>query len=101
MNIASWLVWGFASTVVLTTIMSATQSLGMTRMNIPYLLGTMFTPSRDRAKFVGVLVHFVNGWVFSLLYVAAFHAWGLATWWLGAIIGLVHASFVLAVGMPV
>src|ERR671936_813505 len=34
-------------------------------------------------------------------YVATFHAWGQATWWLGAITGLVHASFVLTVGMPV
>jgi uncharacterized membrane protein YagU involved in acid resistance len=101
MNVASWLLWGFVATVVLTTIMYATQSLGMTRMNIPYLLGTMFTPSRDRAKLVGVLIHFVNGWLFSLIYVAAFHAWGVSTWWLGAITGLVHASFVLAVGMPV
>jgi hypothetical protein len=66
-------------------------------MNLPYLLGTMFTPNRDRAKLVGVGVHFFNGWVFSLMYVAAFHAWGMATWWLGAITGLVHASFVLAV----
>ena len=101
MNVGSWLLWGFVATVVLTAIMYSTQSLGITRMNIPYLLGTMFTPSRDRAKFVGVLVHFVNGWIFSLIYVAAFHSWGAASWWLGAIIGLVHASFVLAVGMPV
>jgi hypothetical protein len=101
MNVGSWLLWGFVATVVLTTIMYATQSLGMTRMNIPYLLGTMFTPSRDRAKLVGVLVHFVNGWIFSLMYVAGFHSWGDATWWRGVIIGLVHASFVLAVGMPV
>jgi hypothetical protein len=43
----------------------------------------------------------VNGWLFSLLYVAAFHAWGSATWWLGAITGLVHAGFVLAVAIPV
>ncbi len=101
MSIPSWLVWGFAATVVLTTIMYATQSLGVTRMNIPYLLGTMFTPSRDRAKLIGVLMHFINGWIFSLIYVAAFHVWGGPTWWRGVIIGLVHASFVLAVGMPV
>jgi uncharacterized membrane protein YagU involved in acid resistance len=101
MNWGSWLLWGFVSTVVLTSIMAGSQGLGMTRMNIPYLLGTMVTPNRDRAKFVGVLIHFVNGWIFSLIYVAAFHAWGAAAWWLGAITGLVHASFVLAVGMPV
>ena len=101
MNVASWLLWGFVSTVVLTAILGGSQGLGMTRMNLPYLLGTIFTPNRDRAKLVGVLVHFVNGWLFSLIYVAAFHAWGAATWWLGALTGLVHAFFVLAVLMSV
>ena len=99
MNWGSWLLWGFVATVVLTAILGGSQGLGMTRMNIPYLLGTMFTPNRDRAKLYGIVFHLVNGWLFSLLYVAAFHAWGRAAWWLGALTGLVHASFVLAVGM--
>jgi uncharacterized membrane protein YagU involved in acid resistance len=101
MNWGSWLLWGFVSTVVLTTIIAGSQGLGMTRINIAYLLGTMFTPDRDRARLVGILVHFMNGWIFSLVYIAAFHAWQAATWWLGALIGFVHASFVLAVAMPI
>src|SRR5438045_2860574 len=100
MNVGSWLLWGFVATVVLTAILAGSQGIGFTRMNLPYLLGTMFTPDRDRAKLLGVLVHFANGWIFSLVYVAAFHSVGRATWWFGALIGLVHASFVLAVGMP-
>ncbi|MBV8458625.1 MAG: hypothetical protein JO122_18655 [Acetobacteraceae bacterium] len=100
MNVGSWLLWGFVSTVVLTAVLNGSQGLGMTRMNAPYLLGTMFTPDRDRAKLIGVLVHFVNGWIFSLIYVAAFHSWGAATWWLGAFTGLVHSSFVLTAGLP-
>jgi uncharacterized membrane protein YagU involved in acid resistance len=100
MNWGSWLVWGFAGTVLLTTLMSVSQGIGLTRMNIPYLLGTMFTPNRDRAKSLGVLVHVLNGWMFSLAYVAAFHVWGGPAWWKGALIGLVHAGFVLAAGMP-
>jgi uncharacterized membrane protein YagU involved in acid resistance len=100
MNFPSWLLWGFVSTIVLTTILAGSQGLGMTRMNIPYLLGTMITPDRDRAKVVGILFHLVNGWLFSLLYIAAFHAWGSATWWLGALIGVVHSGFVLVVAMP-
>jgi uncharacterized membrane protein YagU involved in acid resistance len=101
MNWGSWLLWGFASTVVLTSILAASQGLGMTRMNLPYLLGTMFTPNRDHAKLIGNLVHFVNGWIFSLVYVAAFHAWQEVNWWLGALIGLVHATFILTVLMAV
>ncbi|MBI2824819.1 MAG: hypothetical protein HYX69_09050 [Planctomycetia bacterium] len=100
MDLFSHLLWGFVGTVVLTAILAGSQGLGMTRMNIPYLLGTIFTPDRDRAKLVGLVIHFVNGWIFALLYIAAFHAWGTASWWLGAGMGLVHATFVLTVGMP-
>jgi len=99
MNWGSWLLWGFVATLVLTTAMAGSQGLRLTRMSIPYMLGAMFTPSRDRAKLVGLGVHLLNGWIFSLLYVAAFHAWGLATWWAGAAIGFVHAAVVLTVGM--
>src|SRR5437762_12428675 len=95
MNWIHWLVWGFSGTVVLTSILAASQGFGMTRMNIPYLLGTIFTPSRDKAKFIGFFIHFANGWLFALVYVLAFHAFGLATWWFGAVIGLVQAIFVL------
>ena len=101
MNWASWLLWGFAGTILLTCLMAGSQGLGMTRMNIPYILGTMFTPNRDRAKVVGVLLHVMNGWMFSLVYVAAFHQWGGPSWWKGALVGLVHAVFVLTAAMPV
>lgn len=99
-DIFSHIVWGFVGTVVLTAILAGSQGLGMTRMNIPYLLGTIFTPDRDRAKLVGIVIHFINGWIFALLYIAAFHAWGMATWWLGALMGFIHAAFVLTVAMP-
>jgi hypothetical protein len=68
-------------------------------MNIPYMLGTMVTPDRDKAKVYGSLLHFVNGWIFSFLYVLALQAWGRATWWLGLLIGIVHALFVLTVAL--
>jgi hypothetical protein len=100
MNWASLLVWGFAGTIVLTTLMAASQAVGLTRMNLPFMLGTMFTANRDRAKVVGFLVHILNGWIFAAVYIGAFEQLGRATWWLGAGIGLVHASFVLAAGMP-
>jgi hypothetical protein len=100
MSWGSWLLWGFASTIVLTTLMAGSQGLGFTRMNIPFMLGTIFTPSRDRAVVVGIGLHVVNGWIFSLLYVASFHATGVFSWWFGGLVGLVHAGFVLVVGMP-
>ncbi len=100
MNWGAWLIWGFAATVVLTSTMAGSQWLGITRMNLPYMLGTMFTPSRDRAKLVGAALHFLNGMALSLVYVATFHVWGAASWWLGVLVGLAHSTFVLTVVMP-
>jgi hypothetical protein len=99
LNWGSVALWGFVATIVLTILMSASQHLGVTRMSLPYMLGTLFTPDRDRAKLAGILVHLVNGWLFACVYAAAFEAWDRATWWLGAGIGLVQALFVLSAGM--
>ncbi len=100
MNKASTVLWGFVSTIVLTTLMSGSQGLGLTRMNLPYMLGTMFTPNRDRARLIGFGVHFLNGWLFASIYAATFQSWRRATWWRGAAIGLVHALFLLVAAMP-
>ena len=101
MNVTGWLLWGFVATLVLTALMSGSQGLRLTRMNIPYMLGTMVTPDRDRAKLLGFGLHLVVGWLFSLLYIAAFQSLGRATWWLGAMIGFMHATFVLTAGMGI
>jgi hypothetical protein len=37
MNWSGWLLWGLVATVMLTTISSATQRLGLARMNIPHV----------------------------------------------------------------
>lgn len=99
MNSTSVLLWGFVATVFLTGIMSAAHGARLTRMSIPYMLGTMLTPDHDRARLFGTGVHFVNGWLFAIVYAAAFESWGRATWWAGAAIGLVQAAFVLTAGM--
>lgn len=99
MNTRSIALWGFVSTLTLTSLMSGSQALGLTRMNLPYMLGTMVTPDRDRAKLLGFGIHLVNGWLFASLYAAAFQSWRRATWWLGAAIGVTHALFVLVVGV--
>ena len=99
MNWGHWLLDGFLATLALTTVLSGSQGLRLTRISLPYILGVMFTPNRDRAKLIGFLVHLVNGWIFSLVYVAIFHTWGHATWWTGAALGAAQALFVLTVVM--
>ncbi|MDP2344270.1 MAG: hypothetical protein Q8O67_25145 [Deltaproteobacteria bacterium] len=99
MNVGAYLLWSFAATLLLSVTMVAAQGLGLSRVSLPYLVGTFFTADRDRARAVGFLVHLVNGWLFALVYVAGFHVVGFATWWLGALGGLLHAATVLTIGM--
>ncbi len=80
-------------TVVLTTGLRVAQEVGWTRMDLPLLLGTAFSGDRRRAEVIGYAIHFVNGLLFALLYAAVFVAIGDASWWLGALLGLVHAGF--------
>jgi hypothetical protein len=84
---------GVVGTVVLTSGLRFAQAAGWTRMDIPLLLGTMFTDDRSRASAIGYAVHFVNGLIFSLGYYAIFKAVGHAGWGFGALLGVVHAAF--------
>jgi hypothetical protein len=84
---------GFVGTVVLTSGLRVAQELGWTRMDIPLLLGTVFTDDRDRATVIGVAVHFLNGLLFALGYYAIFRAVDQAGWLFGAALGVVHAAF--------
>ncbi len=94
MNVmASTLVAGAVATVVLTTMVRAGSELGLTRMDLAFLLGTAFTEDRRRAKALGYACHFVLGLVFAFGYVAIFMVAGRSTWWLGAIVGALHALF--------
>ncbi|MDX5346854.1 MAG: DUF4407 domain-containing protein [Hymenobacteraceae bacterium] len=99
MNVSNLILWGFAATVILTTLMAASKHIGLTRMDIPFFLGTMLTPNRNKAHWFGFLAHLVIGWIFAFIYGAAFQSSGLPTWWFGMLIGLVHGSFVLSVGL--
>jgi hypothetical protein len=98
MNWSAYLLWGFIATLTLTTLMSGSLGLGLTRMNIPYMLGTIFTPNRDRAKLIGFFLHLVNGWLFALLYAAMFQSMNAAGVWRGALLGAAHAVVVLTIG---
>ncbi len=100
MNIGSWFLWALVATTVLTTTQSASQGLHLTRMNFPLLVGGIFTDDRDRARLYGTLVHFLNGLALSLGYVFVFEALHEATWWIGAILGVLHALFLLVVVLP-
>jgi len=100
MDWGGWVVFGIAATVTLTAIMVGAQLAGLSRMDIPLMLGTMFTERPDRARFVGFLAHVVNGQVFALGYAAAFSLLGRAEWWIGGLFGAWHGMAALVVLVP-
>jgi hypothetical protein len=95
MNFGSAVLVGFAATLVLTTVSSTGRSLGLTRMDIPYILGTFYTDNRNKAGWLGFFMHLVNGWVFALLYIALMEQFHLKHWWAGMLMGLFQAGFLL------
>jgi hypothetical protein len=95
-----WAVFGFGATVLLTSIMAGAQLAGWTRVDIPYLLGTIVVTDPDRARVVGFLMHLVNGQVFGLFYAVAFALLGRATWWWGSLFGLFHGLVAVGVLVP-
>ena len=92
MTLGGALAGGAVGTILLTSGLRMAQELGWTRMDIPLLLGTVFTDRRGPASVIGYVVHFVNGLLFALAYYAVFRAVGHAGWLFGAALGLVHAS---------
>jgi hypothetical protein len=84
---------GVIGTVVLTSSLRIAQEIGWTRMDIPLLLGTVFSANRSRASVIGYALHFVNGLLFAAVYYAVFRAVGHAGWLFGAALGAVHAAF--------
>lgn len=93
MTLVGALAGGFVGTVVLTTGLRLAQIAGLTRMDIPLLLGTAFTESRSRASAIGYVLHFLNGQIFALAYWAIFVAVDQAGWLFGGVLGVVHAAF--------
>ena len=95
------LVGAVLGTLVMTTLIEGGQSLGLTRMSFPFILGTLVTENRTWAKVWGFAFHFVDGFVFAIGYGIFFEVVNRSDWWLGAIAGALHGVFVLTVVIPV
>ena len=100
MDWQGWALFGLLATSVLTVVMIAAQMAGWTRLDLPLVLGTVVTPDPDRARVAGFFIHLVAGQVFALGYAATFALLGQATWWIGALLGLVHVAVALTVILP-
>lgn len=61
-------------------MMALAQGLGFTRMSIPFMIGTIVTPARDRAMVPGYAMHCVNGVLSALIYALVFDGSGRTGW---------------------
>ncbi|NYD43712.1 hypothetical protein [Nocardioides panaciterrulae] len=101
MDWAGWAVFGLVATSVLTAVMTTAQLAGLTRLDLPLVLGTILTEDPDRARLAGFVIHLGVGQVFALGYALVFALLHRATWWLGGLLGLLHVAVVLMVLLPV
>lgn len=100
MDWAGWALFGIVATTALTAVMMAAQLAGRTRLDLPLLLGTLVTEDPDRARVAGFFIHLIDGQGFALGYAATFALLDRATWWLGGLLGLLHAAVALTVVVP-
>ncbi len=102
----AWDVAGLASgalvgTSIMTAMMEWAQARRITRMSLPYLLGTMVSEQRPRIRIWGTGLHFLNGILFASGYALVFERSGRANWRIGAGIGAVHGLAVLVALLPI
>ena len=100
MDWAGWVLFGLVATAALTVVMIGAQLTGHTRLDLPLLLGTVVTEDPDRARVAGFFIHMLIGEGFAFGYAATFALLDRATWWLGGLLGLLHAAVALTVLVP-
>ena len=100
MDWAGWALFGLVATVALTAVMIAAQLAGLSRLDLPLILGTVVAEDPDRARVAGFFIHLAVGQGFALGYTASFAVLDLATWWLGGLFGLLHVAIALTVLVP-
>jgi hypothetical protein len=93
MTLSGALAGGFVGTLVLTTALRACTELRLSRIDLPFLLGTAFTANRVRARALGYILHFLAGFCFASIYYVVFRAIGESNWWLGGLFGTLHGLF--------
>jgi hypothetical protein len=100
-SLSSMIIWGFVATLAMTTVIQGAQGLGLSRLSLPFLIGTFFTGDRHRAVIIGFAMYVIGGWIFAFLYFLLFTSLGIYTWWLGLATGLLHGLVLLVAALPI
>ncbi len=88
-NLVAAIVGGLVATTVMTGLMMMAPKMGMPKMDMPGLLGSMMSVPGNKG--LGFLTHFMMGIVFGIIYAVLFTAvTGSNIILIGAAIGVVH-----------
>jgi len=68
MNSLAVIIAGLAGTVAMTILMYLAPLMGMPKVDIIAMLGTMFTNSKTISTIIGVMAHLMMGLVFAFIY---------------------------------
>jgi len=100
MNYAAVIIAGLAGTVAMTILMYLAPLMGMPKLDIIAMLGTMFTSNKTVSTIIGVMAHLMMGVIFAFIYVLLWSfGIGSPTWLWGLIFGAVHGLVVYMI-MP-
>lgn len=94
---------GLVATLVMTAMMQVATRVGMTDMPpMPLVMGSMMSGDRRTATLIGGMLHFVmmGTVVFGIAYGSLFTALDDTSWWVGLVIGAIHALIVGVMFMP-
>lgn len=97
---ASMLIAGLFATLAMVAFLAGCQQTGLSRVNLPFLFGTMFAEHRARAMAAGYAFVFVGGWAFGFLYALVLDLIGTHAWWAGALLGAANGVFLVTVVLP-
>src|ERR671911_1057213 len=100
MDWIGWAIFGLIATAALTAVLIGAQLTGLTRLDLPLMLGTIVIADPDRARVAGFFIHLVNGQGFALGYAAVFAATGDAAWGAGGLLGVLHGAVALVGIVP-
>ena len=101
MNLTALLLWGFAATTILTTMLRGSQALGLTRIDLPLVLGLVLHGRPRPRQGLWLLLSPAQRLAVRLCLLRVLPYFGYDSWWLGALMGAVHGLFVLIVVLPV
>ena len=101
MNLLGAIIAGLAGTAVMTMMMYLAPRMGMPKMDIIGMLGTMVVSKKGPATVMGLVIHLMMGLIFALIYAMLWSlGLGRAAWGWGLIFGAVHGVIAI-VTMPI